>query len=121
MCDTGLARQISTMRSAALVSAVAIAAALSMFPASAHACSCDFPADWGFVGQESGRLPASAAGVAWYAPERLGRAEPHADEDLAARFTAGVREAGVFRPLPAKVSPVGGFSGIHLTARREKC
>ena len=49
MCDTGLARWISTaMRNSALVSAVAIVAALWMFPAPSHACSCDFPADWGF-------------------------------------------------------------------------
>ena len=117
MYDTGTARRISTIISnAASVSALAIAAALWLFPAPAHACSCDFPVDWGFIGPESGQLPANAAGAAWYAPERYGRPDPRADKDLAARFTVGVREEGVFRPLPARVSPVEGFSGIYVVA-----
>lgn len=113
MCDSGLARRISaTGKNAALASAVAIVAALWMFPAPAHACSCDFPADWGFIGPESGRLPANAAGVARHAPERYGRSEPRAYEDLAARFAVEVREDGEFRPLAARVRAVEGLSDI---------
>ena len=116
MCDTGLAQQISPMfGKAVLLSAVVIVAVLWMSSAPAHACSCGFPDDWGFIGSENGRLPANAAGVAWHVPVRYGRPEPRA-EDLVSRFTVEVREEGEFRPLSVKVSPVEGFSGIYVVA-----
>ena len=55
-------------------------------------------------------MPANAAGVAWYTPEI------RANENLAARFTVEIRDQGEFRLLPAKVSPVEDFSGIHVIA-----
>ena len=111
MGDTSLARRISAMLAkTALAAAAAFIAALWMSAPPAHACSCRFPHDWGFIGAESGRLHANAAGVAWYAQKI------RANENLAARFTVEIQDQGEFRPLPAKVSPVEDFSGIHVIA-----
>ena len=99
--------------------AAVFVAALLMPAPSAYACRCDFPDDWGFIGPKSGRMPANAAGVAWYRPpNRTHQSTPHTNEDLVARFTVEIFEfeAGKFRSLPVKVSPVKDFPGIHVIA-----
>ena len=94
-----------------IASVAILFAVLWILPLPVHACSCGFPTDGGFIGAESGRLPANAAGVAWFTPEEIGD-----NEDISARFTVEIREAGEFRFLPAKVSPVENFPGIYVIA-----
>ncbi len=43
-------------------------------PLPIRACSCIVSTDWGFIGAESGQLPANAAGVAWFTPLALHKA-----------------------------------------------
>ena len=98
-----------------LASVTVLVAALWMLAPSVHACSCGLPFDWGFIGAESGRLPANAAGVAWFTPREISD-----NEDLTGRFTAEIREAGEFRLLPVKVSLVEDFPGIYVIALEGK-
>ena len=93
-----------------LASIVALIAALSISAPPAQACSCSFPIDWGFIGSAKGRLPANAAGVAWYMPE------PLSNEVLVNRFTAEILENGNFRQLQVNVKPVENFTGVYIIA-----
>ena len=65
-----------------LASVAVLVAALWMFVPPVHACSCGFSANWGFIGAESGRLPANATGVVWFAPYEI-----RDSEDLAAHVS----------------------------------
>ena len=77
---------------------------------SALACSCPETGDWGFIGPETGRLPANAEGVAWYS--RIGGENTR----LSDRFTVEVLERNRFRSIPAKVNAVEGFPGLYVVA-----
>ena len=98
----------------ALAKAAALVALLWTATPSANACTCLFPHDWGFVGAKDGRLPANAAGVAWYAPERQ---DP---KELEGRLSVEILEGGEFRDLPTRVSVIEEFStkrsGMYLVA-----
>ena len=99
------------LRATIMISAFAAAAAtistLYMSARPAHACSCAYDPDWGFVSGRDGRLPANAVGVVWFTPSEQD------DESLAKRFTVEIREDGTFRPLQAKVAPVEGIHGMY--------
>ena len=115
MADTRFARRMKAiLGSAALLSMAAMIVALCLPPPPAHACSCGFVEDWGFYGAQESRLPANAAGVAWYAPTARHEPEEHTEEILRKRFIVEIREKGTFRPLPVWVRPVKGFRGIYV-------
>ena len=111
LCLMLIKKSLTLVKNMSLASVAVLVAALWMFAPLVHACSCSFPTDWGFIGAGSGRLPANAAGVAWFTPEEI-----RDNEDLAARFTAEIRKASEFRLLPVKVSPVEDFPGIYVIA-----
>ena len=113
MTDATIRSTKTALRSVALhVLAGAAIIALSVTPA--HACSCREFEDWGFLAPRDGRLPVNAAGVAWYAPWLHYFAEAPGIETLERRFTAEIREDGVFSQLPVSVVPVEGFPGVYV-------
>ena len=89
-----------------LISAAALLAVLSVSVPSASACSCLPPDDWGFIGGDTGQLPANAGGVAAFAP-RYRRDQDSPEPEW--RFTVEILEAGEFRPLPVEFAPLEEF------------
>lgn len=86
----------------------------SMAPSPVQACSCRGFEDRGFLGPRDGRLPANAAGVAWYVPWTRYQLEAPGIEELERRFTVEIRDGGTFRQLPVSVTPVEGFLGVYV-------
>ena len=105
---------MSSSRKSALTQAVVFLAVFLTLAPFAHACSCAYFPDCGFIGPPAGRLPANAAGVAWYGPVL----EP--PEVLDERFSAEILERGEFRALSVEVNPVEEFStareGVFVVA-----
>ena len=99
-----------TLRTKTLLLAALFVVAHSFTSPSAYACSCRMAHDWGFIAPQDGRLPANAAGVAWYS------GVVRRPDDLPARFTVEIQEERGFRVLPVRVSPVEGFSDVYLIA-----
>ena len=117
MHHTGLTLHFGTrLKQVSLASAVILAAILWLSVSAIHSCSCDFPDDWGFIGPETGRLPANAAGVAWYAGWHRGFPSTKVS---AARFTIeeilGPAES---RQLPVRVTMVEDFPNIYVIGPR---
>lgn len=87
-----------------------ILAAICLCLSSTHAlaCSCIRLPEVGFVGHETSRLPANAAGIAWYVSKwaKDRRGEPVTDD----RFTLEIFEGGTFYELAAHVRQIDDFS-----------
>ena len=78
---------------AKLVSVAVLLAALCVSAPSARGCSCLPPDEWGFIGGDSGALPANGAGVAAYATHWHSEDVP----DPEWRFMVEILEAGESR------------------------
>lgn len=117
MRNPGIARRIGANSSKmALIFVAALTGALWMSAPSAYACSCRAVKNWGFIGPKTGRLPANAAGVIWYATYWWNADRNRSNEDLEARFKVEIREQGKFRPLSVQVRPAEGFRRIYVVA-----
>ena len=104
------------LKQVSLVSAVTLAAILWLSASPVHSCRCRSPQDWGFIGPETGRLPANAAGVAWYAGRRGGFPPT---EVFATRFTLeAILGPGESRQLPVRVTRVEDFPGVYVIGPR---
>ena len=111
MYDHGKPRRINKIFSNNTLLFLAILiGALLISTTSAHACSCNYSSVRGFLGPKVGRLPANAAGVAWYTPSG---GQP---ENLKKHLTVEILEMDHFKPLPVKVSSVKGFRDIYVIA-----
>ena len=93
----------------ALAAALA-AAALGFGGSPAAGCSCAGPGPhWGFLGPDTGRLPANAAGVLWYLPEHWqGKRSAEEIDRLTGNLTAEIRRAAGFLQIPVEVSRYSG-------------
>lgn len=88
------------------IALLAISSCLSFTPA--LACSCYWPPEVGFVGQETSRLPANAEGIAWYVSKWW---KDHRGESVSGdRFTLEIFEGGTFYELAARVSHAEDFA-----------
>jgi hypothetical protein len=79
----------------------------------ANACSCTISPFWGFYGAANSRLPANAAGVAWYAMGRI----PGGVQNLV--LTGEEKVNSKFRKLAVKRVPVKGFANVYLIAPKK--
>lgn len=77
-------------------------------PPTTLACSCQVIAYWGFVGPQSGRLPANTAGVLWYLPDQ----QQSSDEidRLTGNLTVEIARGGRFVEIPVRVTHYDGPS-----------
>ena len=90
------------------VSTVLLVFSLCLSSPQASACTCARDREVGFVGHEISRLPANAAGIAWYVPKRtIDRGGEPVSGD---RFTLEMFEGGTFYELAFRVRQTESFS-----------
>ena len=116
MATTRIGRAIDEMtphvqkmlHKSAVVPAALLVASLCVYVPHASACSCAPGHEVGFIGPETGRLPANAIGIAWYVSSwaKSHRGEPVYDD----RFSLEILDEGLFRELPARVGRTEDFS-----------
>ena len=111
-------RPPTTRRVAALLVAATAILVLGMSSTPAHACSCWFSEEWGFLGPDEGRLPANAVGVAWYSPSAYYEPFKYPVEALEKRFTVEIWEEGGFRRLQPRLRRIRGFPGVFVVGPR---
>ena len=86
-----------------------MALAVGLFFSSPHAlaCSCAPNLEVGFIGHEVSRLPANAAGFAWYVSKRMNRRLESIPSD---RFKLEVFDGTAFYEITARVDRTDDFS-----------
>lgn len=94
----------------AMVATATIVASLALDVRPASGCSCAGPPPhWGFLGPDTGRLPANAAGVLWYLPPPWATERSAEELDrLIGNLTAELRRATGYIDIPVKVDRYEG-------------